>query len=257
MVYELISALIVAVVQGLTEWIPVSSSGHLVLAERLLNYGGSLEFNVSLHFGTLMAAFVYFGKDIVDIVEDLLKLKWGSKNAKLGFYLIVATIPAAIVGFLLKDIFASTFSNLGLVALGFGITGLFLLISSFDFGVRRSLGYGSAFGIGLAQILALFSGISRSGSTMAAGVLSGLGEREAVKFSFLMSIPIIFGANILSIGNGTIPSEMIWATLVSFAVGLATIHVLFSYVLTNRKNFRWFGGYCLLLALIIGAFVLF
>jgi len=127
---DLLSALIIAVVQGLTEWIPVSSSGHLVLAESLLSYGGGLMFDVALHFGTLMAVFVYFGKDIVDIVEDFLKRKWESDNVKLGKLLIVATIPAAMVGYLLKNVFEIAFSSLMVVGLGFGVSGLFLIIAS-------------------------------------------------------------------------------------------------------------------------------
>ena len=115
---DLISALIIAVIQGLTEWIPVSSSGHLVLVENLLNYNGGLMFDVALHFGTLMAVFVYFGKDIVDIVEDFLKRNWGSDNVKLGWLLVVATIPAAIVGFLLKNVFEVAFGNLVIVDTG-------------------------------------------------------------------------------------------------------------------------------------------
>jgi len=84
-----------------------------------------------------------------------------------------------------------------------------------------------------------------------------LNEKNAMKFAFLMAIPIVFGANILIIGNNTLPSELIWATLVSFVIGLLSIHVLFKYVLVKRKNFRWFGIYCLLLALVLGIWVLF
>ena len=246
---DLLSALIIAVVQGLTEWIPVSSSGHLVLAESLLSYGGGLMFDVALHFGTLMAVFVYFGKDIVDIVEDFLKRKWESDNVKLGKLLIVATIPAAMVGYLLKNVFEIAFSSLMVVGLGFGVSGLFLIIASLDLGKRvGKLSYGRSFWIGVVQVLSLFPGVSRSGTTISSGVLFGLKEKDAVKFSFLMAIPIVFGANIVAVGNNVLPSELIWATLVSFFVGLATIHVLFKYVLTSKRNLRWFGVYCLVLA---------
>jgi undecaprenyl-diphosphatase len=270
---DLISALIIAVIQGLTEWIPVSSSGHLVLAERILGYEGGLMFDVALHFGTLMAVFVYFGKDIVNIVEDWLKGRWDSDNSRLGLMLIIATIPAAIVGFLFRRVFEVAFSSLSVVALGFGVSGLFLLIASLDFrklgnkengkfsspqtsgkfGKKNSLW--KSFLIGCAQILSLFPGISRSGTTMSSGVMLGLDEKKAIRFSFLMAIPIVFGANIVSIGNQTLPSEMIWATLVSFFVGLIAIHVLFRYVLTSRKKFRWFGAYCLLLAAVVSLFL--
>lgn len=259
MAYELISALILAVVQGVTEWLPVSSSGHLVLAERILGYNGGLEFSVALHFGTLMAVFVYFGKEITDIFQDLLRARWKSEHARLGFLLIVATIPAAIVGYLFRDVFREIFSDLGIVALGFGVTGLFLLIASLDFGKRKeikNMGFANAFLIGLSQIFALFPGISRSGATISSGLVLGLKEKEAIKFSFLMSIPVIFGANIIAIGNKTLEAELVWATIVSFLVGIITIHFLYKFVLTSRRNLRWFAVYALLLALMLGAYIL-
>ena len=165
---NLISALILAIVQGLTEWLPVSSSGHLVLFSQILNYNSSIMFDVAVHFGTLMAVFVYFGKDIIAILEDLLKFRRGSQNFKLGLLLIVATIPAALIGYFFKDFFELAFSSLGLVALGFAITSLFLFISSLDFSnliVKiNELGFGRALMIGLAQAVAIFPGISRSGN---------------------------------------------------------------------------------------------
>ncbi len=256
MATDLITALLIAVVQGITEWIPVSSSGHLVIVEKLLNFNGGLFFDVALHFGTLMAVFVYFGKDITDIIQDLLKMRFGSENARLGLLLIVATIPAALVGFFFKDVFEFAFGNLGIVALGFGITGLFLFIASLDFGRERRLGAFGALLIGFSQVLSLFPGISRSGATISSGLLFGLREEQAVKFSFLMSIPIIFGANILVIGSNKLSPELIWATLVSFLVGLLAIHLVYRYVLTSKKNLRWFGVYALILAVVIGIFLL-
>ena len=109
---HLVSAIILAIIQGITEWIPVSSSGHLVLAERILGFKQSLVFDVALHFGTLMSVFVYFGKDITDIIQDLFKGKWKTENSKLGFLIIIATIPAAIAGFFLKNSAEKIFSSL-------------------------------------------------------------------------------------------------------------------------------------------------
>ncbi len=248
---DFVSAIILAIVQGITEWIPVSSSGHLVLVERLLNYNGGLFFDVALHFGTLMAVFVYFGRDITNILEDLLKGRWKSENGRLGIYILIATIPAGIVGTIFLNYFEQIFGNLLFVALGFGITGLLLFIASIDVKRKRELNIKGAFLIGLAQIASIFPGISRSGTTISSGLLLGLNEKDAVKFSFLMSIPIIFGANILTIGNRVLPKELIWATLVSFFVGLGAIHVLYKYVLLDKKRLRWFGGYALLLGLIV------
>lgn len=248
---EFISALILAVVQGLTEWLPVSSSGHLVLFQEILNYHPGLLFDVALHFGTLMAVFVYFGRDITQIIEALLKGNWKSQEAKFGFLIIIATIPAAIIGYLFKSTFEAAFSSLGIVALGFAITSMILFIVSLEFKANRKTipGWFDAIWIGFAQVLAILPGISRSGSTISAGLLRGLDEKSAMKFSFLMSIPVIFGAGILEIGNSKLPSDLIWATLLAFLIGLATIHLLLKFISRSKKNLRWFALYALLLAL--------
>ncbi len=254
---QLIEAVIIAVIQGITEWLPVSSSGHIILAEKLLNYGNSLTFDVALHFGTLMSVFVYFGRDITDIIRDLLKLKFYTEKGKFGILLIIATIPAGIAGFLFKDAFESIFSNLAIVALGFGITGLILLIASLPITKQsRQITKTKALIIGTSQILSLLPGVSRSGTTISISLLLGLKEKTALKFSFLMSIPIIFGANIVTIGNQTLPSELIWATLVSFIVGLISLHLIYKYILTSKTNLRYFAIYALLLALTIGIFLI-
>ncbi len=248
---ELFKAIILAIIQGITEWFPVSSSGHLLVAETILNYKASLTFNVALHFGTLMSVFVYFGKDITDIIQDLLKLKFQTENAKLGIYLIIATIPAAIIGFFFIKL-TEIFNNLTITAIGFAITGLLLIITSLNLKIpKKSLNKKNALIIGIAQIFSLFPGISRSGTTLSLGLLSGLKEKTALKFSFLMSIPIIFGANILTIQNQTLPKELIWATLFSFLVGLVSLHLIYKHILTNKKNLRYFGIYALALALTI------
>ena len=248
---EFIAALILAVVQGLTEWLPVSSSGHLVLFHNILNYNPGLAFDVALHFGTLMAVFVYFGKDIVDIIEALLKGKWKSENGKLGLLIAAATIPASIIGYLFRSVFEAAFESLAVTAAGFGITGLILLIASLDFkkNTKQTPSYLDSTLIGFAQVLAIFPGISRSGSTISAGLLRDLDEKSAMKFSFLMSIPIIFGAGILEIGNKTLSSDLLWATLAAFAVGLGTIFFLLKVISKSKKNLRWFALYVMLLAL--------
>ena len=256
---DLISSLLLAIIQGLTEWLPISSSGHLVLFEKILNYSGSLTFDVALHFGTLMAVFVYFGEDIVDIVKEIIRGNFKSDNGKLGLLLIIGTIPAAIVGFLFQKYFEAAFTSLAVVTVGFAITSVILLIASLDFKIpsfKKKFGWKNALFIGCAQALALFPGISRSGTTIAGGLLAGLKEKDAMKFSFLLSIPAIFGAAILEIGNKRIPAEMIWATLVSFLVGLLKIYLLFNYVLSSRKNLRWFALYTLILAVTIGFYLL-
>lgn len=251
---------VLAVIQGFSEWLPVSSSGHLVLFSRILGYPNNIEMDVAMHFGTLMAIFVYFGRDIIDIVEDMLKLKWKSKNSRLGWMILISSIPAGIIGFSFEKYFEAAFGSLIIVMIGFLISSVVLMIASLDFhNVRvekENMGIWKALFIGLGQALAIFPGVSRSGSTISAGLLSGLDEKDAMKFSFLMAIPVIFGAGLLELGNNTIPSEMLWATLVSFFVGMVSIHLLLKVFLTSKKNLRWFAFYVFLLALGIGIYLI-
>ncbi len=255
---ELLIALMLAVVQGIAEWFPVSSSGHLALLELFFDYEGGLFFGIVLHFGTLMAVFVYFGRDITNILRELLSLRFQTPDGRLGVLLIVASIPAAISGFLLRAIITQISGNLSMLALGFLITSIVLLIgSAAPKQTKRRMSIGGALLIGCMQVFSLFRGISRSGTTIAAGLLVGLPEKEAVKFSYLLSVPFILGANLISVGNLTLPSELLWATLLTFVVSLCVMHFSFTYVLNRRENLIWIAGYVLLLALGIGAFVLF
>ncbi len=129
---EIIVVLFLAVVQGIAEWLPVSSSGHLVLASHFLGFEMTILFSLALHFGTLMAVFVYFGKDITEILRDLLLGKFKTPAGKLGIMLIIAALPIGIVGFLLHDLVSATFDNFLLLAFGLLITSLILFIGSFD-----------------------------------------------------------------------------------------------------------------------------
>lgn len=255
---NILSMLILAVIQGISEWFPISSSGHLVLFSRILGFDNSVAFDVALHFGTLMAVFVYFGKDIVDIIEAWFKRQWKSEKAQLGLMITVATIPAAVLGFVFKKYFESAFSSLGIVAICFAITGVFLIISSLDFrkSERKNISYKDSWLIGFAQAVAIFPGISRSGATISTGLLRGLDARSAMRFSFLMSVPAIFGASILEIGSQKLPPSYIWPTLLAFVVGLASIHILLKIISNSKKNLRWFALYVLLLAIAIGIYLL-
>ncbi|MBS3089564.1 undecaprenyl-diphosphate phosphatase [Candidatus Pacearchaeota archaeon] len=255
---EFLSMLILAVVQGIAEWVPISSSGHLVLVSKLIGYELTLPFILALHFGTLMAVFVYFGREITDIIRDLFRLDFKSENGRMGLLLIIATIPAGIAGFLLRGFLEQNVENLGLLNVGLAITGIVLLIGSLDIVKKgRKLTPWGALIIGCVQILSLFRGISRSGTTISNGLLLGLNEKQAVTFSFLLSIPVVFGANVLLLGNKTIPPEFFLASLVSFIIGIATIHIMFKLILSDKKNLRWVALYVLLVALSLGIYLLF
>jgi undecaprenyl-diphosphatase len=255
---QFISSVILAIIQGISEWFPISSSGHLVLFSKILGFSNSVSFDVALHFGTLMAVFVYFGKEIIDIIESMLKRNWNSPNGRLGLLLIIATIPAAVIGFIFKKIFESSFNSLLIVAIGFGITSLILFIASIDFrkNKKKLPSYKDSWLIGIAQAIAIFPGISRSGSTISTGTLLGLDNKSAMKFSFLLSIPAIFGASILELGNQPLPSSFVIPTIVSFIFGILSIHFLLKIVSNSKKNFIWFGIYTLLLCILILIYLL-
>ena len=253
---ELLAALVLAVVQGVTEWLPISSSGHLELLQHFLGYKTGLLFTLALHLGTLMAVFVYFGKDIVDIAREVLSLRFHTFHGREGVLLALASVPAALFGFLLRDVIASVSGNLAMLAFGFLITSVVLFIGArAPRRAKARLDIAGALLIGCMQVFSLFRGISRSGTTISAGLLAGLPEKEAVRFSYLLSVPLILGANLVSLGNVTLPPEMILATLVAFVVSLGVMHVSFTYVLNDRKNLRWFAVYTLLLAAALGVYV--
>ncbi len=257
MAYDWLSAVIIAIVQGLTEWLPISSSGHILLFERLLGYSGGLDFEVALHFGTLMAVFLYFRKEIIDISRDFFSGKWSTENGRFGCYLALGTVPAAVVGFLVNDYFDTVLSDFILLGMGFLVTGVLLLIVGFTkSSAKKQLTWKNSLVIGTAQAAAILPSISRSGATIASGVLLGLNEKKAMQFSFLLSIPAILGASVLQWGNNPFPISFLLPIFVSFLTGLGTIHLCFKYLLTKRKNFRWFGIYCLLLGVAITVYLL-
>ena len=248
---EFIAHIILEIVQGLSEWLPISSSGHLVLFSHLLGLENSMQFDVAVHFGTLMAVFVYFGRDICDIFEAILKGKWKSEKAVLGWMVALGTIPAAIIGLLFKSYFEAAFESLWMVGIGFFITAMVLFIASFDMrGFKEMPGWKGALFIGLCQAIAILPGVSRSGSTLASGLASKLSMKSALRFSFLLAIPAVFGASILELGSSQLPSELILPTFVSFLVGLLTIHLMFNYLLTTAKSLKWFALYELIIAII-------
>lgn len=256
---DLIAMFILAVVQGIAEWLPISSSGHLILISHFLDYPLTLTFAIALHFGTLMAVFVYFGREISEILRDLLTCKFSSPSGKMGVMLLIASIPAGIVGYFFHGYIEQTLDNLVLLVLGLSITGVLLIIGGLEVGKKRGtpLSYKGALLLGAVEVFSLFRGISRSGSTISTGLFLGLTEKQAVMFSFLMSIPVVFGANILILGDRTLPPSYFWGALVSFIVGILTIHISLKYILTSRKNLRWIGLYVLLVALGLALYLIF
>ncbi len=262
---SILDALILGLVQGLTEFLPVSSSGHLVLGQYLLNLQdtGMLSFDVYVHFGTLISVCIIFRKDIVEIVLAMWKaLHTGTLRSayetneyfRLGLAIIVGSIPAAIIGLMYHDQIEEAFRDPKLVAVNLVITGLILFLTRSTKALEgKRLGLLSGFIIGIAQSVAILPGISRSGSTISAALFLRLSPGTAARFSFLLSIPVIAGAALLEMrsvirqglesGFGPFVVGMIAAAV----AGYFSIKILLRLI--ERGKFSWFAFYCLALGI--------
>jgi len=201
---NIINSIILGIVQGLTEFLPVSSSGHLVIFQELLKYNKpGILFEIIVHIGTLTAVIVYFRKDIVKLIIALFNWKKDRDNEIKSYqlmllHLIIASIVTGIIGLIFQDILESFFDNILLVSIMLLVTGLILFISDKVKNTdREQLNLPTSLFIGFAQSIAIIPGISRSGSTVSAGIFAGLKRDVAVRFAFLLSIPAIIGAVIL------------------------------------------------------------
>lgn len=251
--YKMISLIILAIIQALTEFIPVSSSGHLLAVNEIAGLDGSLAVDVALHFGTLLALVVYFWSRLIGI---LLNLK---TNYELVLRLVITSIPAAIAGYFFEDLIVSDARSLGVVIVMLVVVGLLMVINDKIFMVDNkkqdieSISRFDALVIGFGQALALIPGTSRSGITMLSAKQRGLSDRLAAEYAFLVGIPIIFGASlkvILEAESRAIIEDQLMKVLVgvilSFVVGLVVLRFLIDYV--SRHGLKIFGLYRLVLA---------
>ena len=252
----MISVIILAIIQALTEFIPVSSSGHLIAAEELTSLTSSLALDVALHFGTLLALLVYFGPRIKSILTDL------KGNQGLLINLVLTSIPAAALGFFLEDVFAEDARALGVVIVMMATVGFIMLFSETAFKVNKRIKKieqikpSSAFIIGLGQALALIPGTSRSGITMLAGKQTGLSNKLAAEYAFLAGIPVIAGATLKVFvdpdTNAVLqdePLRVLVGVVVAAVVGLFALRFLIQYL--SEKGLRVFGWYRLALAAVL------
>lgn len=264
---SLLQALVLGIVQGATEFIPISSSGHLVLVPWLLGWELDSDiifaFDVLVQWGTLVAVVVYFWNDLIAILRGVIKglverQPLGTEDARLGWLLALATIPAVILGLLLKDTVEAAFESVQATA-GFLLLTAALLFTSEKIGRRlrklTDLSWLDAIWIGLGQSLALFPGVSRSGSTMAAALSRDIERSAAARFSFLMSVPVIFGAGLLPLADlldaGTLGHHLpvLVVGFVAAAVsGYFCIWALLAFL--RRRSLYVFALYCLLFGLL-------
>jgi undecaprenyl-diphosphatase len=239
---NIIQAGILGLVQGLTEFLPVSSSGHLVLTQSFIpdfSQPGVL-FDAYLHFGTLLAVLVFYFKRILKLDFNYIKV------------LVLASIPAVIVGFLLKDYIDVIFQNTKLVGIALLFSGIMNIKTDTHKETTDTITTKKGFFVGLFQAFAILPGISRSGSTIFAGTLTGIKKEKAAEFSFLLSVPAVLGANVLEIlksGGGAIFStNYIVGIICSFIAGIVCIKLLLN-ILSNSK-LKYFGYYCIVVGLL-------
>jgi undecaprenyl-diphosphatase len=242
-------AIILGIVQGLTEFLPVSSSGHLAVLERYFGINEPVMLAVFLHFGTFLSTIVFFFKPIARLCKGI--FTGDRRSIEYIVYIVIGSIPIVIFALLFKRFIENTFSDPLLIALFLGFTGVVVILTRLVKHGAKRISPIPALLIGLAQMLAVFPGISRSGMTISAGLFKHIDPKEAFIFSFLLSLPAILGANILQAialpRIEHIPSIIV-GMIVSFAFGLLALKILKNIV---HRWFHLFGVYCLIISAIL------
>lgn len=255
---NLIFTIILGAVQGLTEFLPVSSSGHLILFRSFLNFEGSygLAVDAILQLATTFAILIYFHKDIINITKDFFQKKETSVNSITLNKIIVASIPVVIVGLLIEKYMDTIFRNPLLVAGTLIFGSIIMLLAEKMYKNRHNLNLKNSFYIGLFQTLALVPGMSRSGMTISGALFSGINRELATRFSFIVALPVLMGSglkkliDLQQIGYVNDHSfELTIGALTSFIVGIFAIHFLVRFLKNNKMDI--FAYYRIVLALII------
>ena len=266
---EYLQAIVLGIVQGATEFIPVSSSGHLVIVPWLLGWPTpTLLFDTVLHWGTLLSIVLVFWRDLWNIViatlQSLVRRSLQNPHARLGWFIVVGSIPVMVVGLFYKDFFESLYHSAQAAGFFLFLTAGFLLLSEWFVRNRQAtddldhLGWGQAILIGLAQALALAPGISRSGSTMAAGLATGLRRDEAARYSFLLGSPAFFGAGLLQLTDALAADRsevvaqaplLVIGFVVSAQAGYLAIRGLLAYL--RRHSLYIFAVYCVAMGVVV------
>jgi undecaprenyl-diphosphatase len=253
---EYLAVAALAIVQGLTEFLPVSSSGHLVIAQRLLGWNNAnVVLDAVLHLGTALAIVVVYRKDLRDLAAGLFSPDRVRRTGSLRTVALLAigTIPAVIAGILLRGFFEKMFSNPQAVSKLFFVSAAFLLAAGLKKKPRAgAVNAPKAAVIGLAQALAILPGVSRSGTTISTGLLLGVDRREAARFSFFLALPVILGAAFLELKDGAAasiaPGLLFAGFAISFAVGVAALKILMRFI--ERGRIGYFAIYLIALGLI-------
>ena len=261
---EIIDSIILGIVQGLTEFLPVSSSGHLELGKAILGDNSipkeSLLFTVVLHFATALSTIVVFRKDIANIFKGILKFEW-NEDLQFAAKIAVSMIPAVLVGLFFEEQLEQLFGgNILLVGCMLIVTAILLFLADKAKDSSKKVSFKNAFIIGVSQATAMLPGISRSGATISTSVLLGNDKTKAARFSFLMVVPLIFGKIAKDVLNGDLTYESHNFTALSVGFIAAFIAGLFActwmIALVKKSKLSYFAVYCVIVGLIAIAFSL-
>jgi len=253
---EALKFVTLGIIQGLTEFIPVSSTAHLIIIRELLHWGDlGLSFDMAIHLGTLLALVIYMRKDLYDVIV---------RNRYLLLLIIIATIPGAIFGFILEGVVESYFRSLFIIGIVISLFGIIFFVAdrmSSHSMALKDMHLKDAIIIGLSQALAIIPGVSRSGATLTGAFLCGLKRSDSARFSFLLSIPIIGGAGLVSLmkiikepSASLSPSGMALGILSSFIFGYIAVHFMLNYL--KKHNVNIFVYYRLILGIFLIIFSL-
>jgi len=253
-----IEAIVLGIIQGLTEFLPVSSSGHLELAKAIFGSQTipqeSLTFTVVLHFATALSTLVIFKKEVVQIVKGVFEFQW-NEEMKFTVKILISMLPAIFVGLFFEEEFELFFSGqILLVGLMLIITALLLLFADHAKDTSKKVSFFNAFVIGITQALAILPGISRSGATIASSVLLGVDRTKAARFSFLMVVPLIVGKIIRDVQTGTLSFEnsqigtLTIGFIAAFIAGLLACKWMIAIV--KKSKLSYFALYCFIVGII-------
>ncbi len=247
---DLIKAVILGLIQGLTEWLPISSTGHLKLAEHFLDLQLPILFDVILHFGTLIVILLFFREDIKQLLYALARLNFKTEHGKLILPIIVGTIPTVIIGLAFGQIIEETFQTPLPIAIALIACGILLYAAKTGREEKEDITLIAALIIGTAQGIAIIPGISRSGATITVAILIGIKREKAFKFSFLLSIPAILGALVLTsitqldslatAGLGF--TEIFTGTVTAIIVGYLALKLMWRVI--SKRKLHLFAAYC-------------
>ncbi len=249
---ELFDAVVLGIIQGLTEFLPVSSSGHLELGKAILGDNSvpeeSLMFTVVLHFATALSTIVVFRKDIIELLVGLFSFKW-NEQTKFSFKIILSMIPAVFVGLVFEEELEALFGgNVILVGFMLIVTGLLLFLAGRARHTGKAVSWKDALIIGISQAIAILPGVSRSGATISTSVLLGNDRTKAARFSFLMVVPLIIGkiAKDLLSGDLVVESTSSWPLIAGFIAAFVTGLIACTWMisLVKRAKLHYFSYYC-------------